>query len=149
MDNPVPESASLCQSVLYVESANPIFFDSKNYYFPIWELFIIFASRLMRIIARNTLINYWKTHPDSEQPLKSWFDEIQNAFWDTPNQLKKQFRNASIITNKRVVFNIKGNSYRLVVDIEYRIGIVFIVWIGTHKEYDKINVKEIKYVKAD
>jgi mRNA interferase HigB len=103
----------------------------------------------MRIIARKTLINYWKKHPDSEQPLKSWFDEIQNAFWDTPNQLKEQFKNASIITKKRVVFNIKGNSYRLVTDIEFRIGIVFIIWIGTHKEYDKINVKDIKYVKAD
>lgn len=103
----------------------------------------------MRIIARKTLINYWKKHPDSEQPLKSWFDEIQNAFWDTPNQLKEQFKNASIITKKRVVFNIKGNSYRLVTDIEFRIGIVFIIWIGTHKEYDKINVKDIKYVKTD
>jgi mRNA interferase HigB len=103
----------------------------------------------MRIIARNTLIKFWEVHPDAEQPLKSWFDETQNAFWDTPNQLKKQFRNASIITKKRVVFNVKGNSYRLIVDIEYRIGIVFIIWIGTHKEYDNINVKEIKYVKAD
>jgi mRNA interferase HigB len=103
----------------------------------------------MRIIARNTLIKFWEVHPDAEQPLKSWFDETQNALWDTPNQLKKQFRNASIITKKRVVFNIKGNSYRLIVDIEYRIGIVFIIWIGTHKEYDNINVKEIKYVKAD
>jgi mRNA interferase HigB len=103
----------------------------------------------MRIIARNTLIKFWEVHPDAEQPLKSWFDETQNALWDTPNELKKQFRNASIITKKRVVFNIKGNSYRLIVDIEYRIGIVFIIWIGTHKEYDNINVKEIKYVKAD
>ena len=102
----------------------------------------------MRIIARSTLIDFWKDHSESEQPLKSWFDEIQNALWKTPNQLKSQFKNASVITKKRVVFNIKGNNYRLVVDIEFRIGIVFVVWIGTHKEYDKINVKEIKYVKA-
>jgi len=63
--------------------------------------------------------------------------------------LKKQYRNASIITSKRVVFNIKGNSYRLVVDVEYKLGIVFIVWLGTHKEYDNINMKEIKYVKTN
>jgi mRNA interferase HigB len=55
----------------------------------------------------------------------------------------------SIITKIRVVFNVKDNSYRLVVDIEYRIGIVFIIWIGTHKEYDNINIKEIKYAKAN
>jgi mRNA interferase HigB len=103
----------------------------------------------MRIIARNTLIKYWKTHPDTEQPLKSWFDEAQSALWKNPNQLKRQFRNVSVITNKRVVFNIKGNNYRLVADIEYKIGILFVVWIGAHKEYDKINVKEIKYVKTD
>lgn len=103
----------------------------------------------MRIIARNTLINYWKRFPELEQPLKSWYDEVLNSLWKSPNELKKQFSNASIITNKRVVFNIKGNNYRLVADVEYRIGIVFIVWLGTHKKYDKIIVKEIKYVKTD
>jgi len=103
----------------------------------------------MRIISRTTLIRFWKKFPDTEQPLKSWFDEARAAIWSSPNKLKKQYRNASIITSKRVVFNIKGNSYRLIVDVEYKIGIVFIVWIGTHKEYDKINVKEISYVKTD
>jgi len=103
----------------------------------------------MRIIARNTLINYWGNYPEVEQSLKSWYDEVLNANWKSPNELKKQFRNASVVTNKRVVFNIKGNSYRLIVDIEYRIGIIFIVWVGTHKKYDKVNVKEIKYVKTD
>lgn len=110
--------------------------------------FTIFESDLMRIIARNTLINYWRNYPEVEQPLKSWYDEVLNAKWKSPNELKKQFRNASVITNKRVVFNIKGNSYRLIADIDYRIGIVFIVWLGTHKKYDKINVREIKYVKT-
>lgn len=107
------------------------------------------CRELMRIIARNTLINYWKDFPELEQPLKSWYDEVSNAIWKSPNELKKQFRNASVITNKRVVFNIKENSYRLIADIEYRIGIVFIIWIGTHKKYDKINVREIEYVKTD
>jgi len=103
----------------------------------------------MRIISRNTLIQYWEKFPDVEQPLKSWFDEVRNASWISPNELKRLYRNASIISDKRVVFNIKGNYYQLVVDIEYNIGIVFIVWLGTHKEYDKINVKEIKYVKTN
>lgn len=103
----------------------------------------------MRIIKRSTLINFWKKYPDSEQPLKSWYDEAINALWKSPNELKRQFRNASVITKKRIVFNIKGNSYRLVVDIEYRIGIAFIVWIGTHKQYDKINVEEINYAKTN
>ncbi|HED37075.1 MAG TPA: type II toxin-antitoxin system HigB family toxin [Ignavibacteria bacterium] len=102
----------------------------------------------MRIISRKTLINFWEKHRETEQALKSWFDEVSNVIWTSPNKLKEQYRNASIITNKRVVFNINGNKYRLVVDVEYRIGIVFIVWIGTHKEYDKVNIKEIKYVKT-
>jgi len=91
----------------------------------------------MRVISRKTLIEYWKKHPETEQSLKSWYDEAINAAWASPNELKKQYRNSSIITNKRVVFNIQGNKHRLVVDIEYKIGIIFIVWIGTHKEYDK------------
>jgi mRNA interferase HigB len=81
--------------------------------------------------------------------LKAWYDEASHAAWNSPNDLKKHYRNASILTHKRVVFNIKGNKYRLIADIEYRIGLVFIVWIGTHKEYDAINAKEVKYDKAD
>lgn len=103
----------------------------------------------MRIISRTTLIRFWKKFPDAEQPLKSWFDEARIAIWSSPNELKKQYRNASIITNKRVVFNIKGNTYRLIVDVEYKIGIIFVVWIGSHKEYDKINAKEISYDKTN
>ena len=103
----------------------------------------------MRIISRKTLIKYWENNPEAEQPLKSWNDEVANASWSSPNELKEQFHNSSVIAAKRVVFNIHGNKYRLVVDIEYRIGIVFIVWIGTHEEYNRINVKEIKYVKTN
>ena len=109
----------------------------------------IFVLILMRIIKRSTLIDFWSKFPDAEQPLKSWYDEVFNARWKSPNDLKRHFRNASIITNKRIVFNIKRNSFRLVVDIEFRIGIVFIVWLGTHKKYDRINVKDVKYVKTN
>jgi len=79
----------------------------------------------------------------------TWYEEAAAAQWNTPNELKAQFGNASVITNKRVVFNIHGNSYRLIVDIEYRLKIVFVVWVGTHKEYDKVNAKGISYVKTD
>jgi mRNA interferase HigB len=103
----------------------------------------------MRIISRKTLVNYWNKYPEVELPLKAWFDEVLNASWSSPNELKRQYKNASVITNKRVVFNIKGNSYRLIVDVEYRIGIVFIVWIGTHKAYNRINVKQVSYVKTN
>lgn len=103
----------------------------------------------MRIISRATLLRFWKKYSDAEQPLKSWFDEARNAKWSSPNKLKEQYRSASIITDKRVAFIIKGNDYRLIVDIEYKIGIIFIVWVGTHKEYDKLNVKEINYVKTN
>ena len=103
----------------------------------------------MRIISRKTLITFWEKYSDSEQSLRAWFDEAQNASWNSANELKQQYKNASIITKKRVVFNIKGNHYRLVVDIEYKLGIIFIVWIGSHSEYDKLNIKEITYVKSN
>lgn len=103
----------------------------------------------MRIISRKTLISFWEKYSDSEQSLRAWFDEVQNASWSSASELKQQYKNASIITKKRVVFNIKGNHYRLVVDIEYKLGIIFIVWIGSHSEYDKLNIKEITYVKSN
>ncbi|PQA90390.1 mRNA interferase HigB [Chryseobacterium piscicola] len=103
----------------------------------------------MRVIAVKTLKLYIKDFPKAEQPLLAWYDECENAVWNNPNELKSQHGNASILNDKRVVFNIHGNTYRLIVDIEYRLKIVFIVWFGTHKEYDKINAKKIDYVKAN
>ena len=103
----------------------------------------------MRIIAVNTLKDYWEEFPQAKQPLLSWYEEGNIAEWNNPNELKEQYRNASILTDKRVVFNIHGNSYRLIVDIEYRLKIIFIVWFGTHKEYDKIDAKKISYVKTN
>ena len=99
----------------------------------------------MRIITRKTLLSFWTKHPLAEQPLKAWFDEAKNDVWGSPNDIKYHYKSASIIDAKRVVFNIKGNDYRLVTDIEYHLGIIFIVWIGTHAEYDKLNIKKLKY----
>lgn len=103
----------------------------------------------MRIVSRKTLKEFWKQNKDSEQSLKAWFEEVSNALWKNHAELKQQFGSASIINKKRVVFNIKGNKYRLIVDMEYRIKIVFVVWIGNHQEYDNINVNEVHYVKTD
>lgn len=97
----------------------------------------------MRIIARSTLREYWQKHPDTEQPLKAWFDDTFRANWKTPSDIKDNYANTSIIANNRVVFNIKGNNHRLIVHIRYDISIVFIRFIGTHQEYDKIDATTV------
>lgn len=102
-----------------------------------------YISETMRIIARATLRSFWQKHADAETPLKSWFLEVKKAEWKSFNQLKSQFGNASVVGNDRVIFNIKGNDYRLVAAIDYEKQIMWIRFIGTHKEYDKINVKTI------
>ena len=103
----------------------------------------------MRIIAVKTLKLYAKKKIEAEQALLVWYEKAYKAGWKNHNELKTQFGNASVIGDKRVVFNIHGNKYRLIVDIEYRLQIIFIVWIGTHKEYDIIDAKTITYVKAN
>jgi mRNA interferase HigB len=103
----------------------------------------------MRVIAVRTLKEYFQEFSQAEQPLLSWYEEVSTAEWNNPNQLKAQYRNASVLTDKRVVFNIHGNTYRLIVDVEYRLKIVFIVWFGMHNEYDKIDAKKVSYVKTD
>ncbi len=97
----------------------------------------------MRIIAKSTLKKFWESHPDAEQPLKAWHDEEKKAKWDSFQDIKNQFRLASILGNDRVVFNIKGNDYRLIVLILFRRGKAFIRFVGTHREYDKIDAKNI------
>ena len=97
----------------------------------------------MRIIARSTLRSFWEQYPNAEQPLKAWFYEASRANWQSPSDIKSLYRNASILANNRVVFNIKGNDYRLIVHVRYDIGIIFIRFIGTHQEYDKIDATTI------
>jgi len=75
--------------------------------------------------------------------LRAWLFEVRYSNWDNSNELKSKYRNASVLSSKRVVFNIKDNDYRLIVDIEYKLKIVFIVWFGTHTEYDKIDAKTV------
>lgn len=106
-----------------------------------WEL-IIFRC-VMRVIAKKTLIDFWKKHKDAEQPLRAWYHETINAEWNTHHDVKKLYKTASILKNNRVVFNIAGNKYRLIAAIHYKYHIVYIRFIGTHKEYDKIDANKI------
>lgn len=100
---------------------------------------------MKNIISKKALVEHWKKsgRSDSEQGLKAWYQEALKANWKNPNEVKKQYKNASIVADNRVVFNICGNKYRLVVKINYISQWVFIRFVGTHKEYDKIDVTMI------
>ncbi len=98
---------------------------------------------MKRIFAKSTLLKYWKKHPDSEQYLKTWYDTAMSSDWKTPNEVKLSNANASILKNRRIVFNIKGNSHRLIVKFNFEKQWVFIRFIGTHTEYDKIDANTI------
>ena len=97
----------------------------------------------MRIISRRALREFWSRHPDAEQPLRAWYANAKNADWKTPSDIKAIYRNASFVGNNRVIFNIKGNSYRLVAAIYYQPGIIYIRFVGTHQAYNKINAATI------
>ena len=97
----------------------------------------------MRIISKNTLREFWKIHADAEQPLKAWHAKAKLAEWKTSNDIKNDYRNASFVANNSIIFNIKGNTYRLVVAINYDFGIIYIRFVGNHKDYDKIDTTTI------
>jgi mRNA interferase HigB len=105
----------------------------------------------MRIIARRTLREYVdrlagdKGQPAVKAALDAWFDEVSKAQWTSSADVKRLYATASIVSAERIVFNIKGNDHRLVVAADFEKGIVWIKWIGTHKAYDKIDVKEIEH----
>ncbi len=105
----------------------------------------------MRIIARRTLREFvdslagHKDRPAVKAALDAWFDEVKKAHWKSTAEAKRLYATASVITAERVVFNIKGNAYRLVAAVDFEKGIVWIKWIGTHKDYDRTDVKEVKH----
>jgi len=107
----------------------------------------------MRIIARRTLREFVESragHKDQaalKAALDAWFDEVRKANWTSTADVKRLYASASIVAADRIVFNIKGNDYRLVVSVDFEKGIVWIKWIGTHKDYDRINVKEVEHEK--
>ena len=93
----------------------------------------------MRIISRKILKEFWQKHSQAENALKSWFAETESALWNTPQDIKRHYRSVDFLKNNRAIFNIAGNKYRLIVHINYNFKIVYIRFIGTHKEYDKID----------
>ncbi len=97
----------------------------------------------MRVISRRALREFWENHADAQQALQAWYADAKRANWTSPTAIKREYRNASIVADNRVVFNIKGNRYRLVVAIQYQFGIVYIRFVGTHSEYDRIDVTSI------
>lgn len=100
----------------------------------------------MRIIAKSTLRKFWESsaqYLEAKSPIEAWYAETKKAKWQTPQDIKKQFRSASILKNRRVVFNIGGNKYRLIVAIDYSRQTIFIRFIGTHQQYNKINAETI------
>jgi len=99
----------------------------------------------MRIIAKRTLREFWElpNYSDSQGQLEAWYDEVLKADWSSPQELKAQFGNASVLQDSRVVFNIKGNDYRLIVKINYPYRMVYVRFVGTHKMYDQIDAVTI------
>ena len=97
----------------------------------------------MRVIAKSTLRDFWIIHNDCEEQLKSWFRETEKSELKNINELKKEYPSASILKDNRIVYNIKGNHYRLIVKFNFDYQICWIRFIGTHAEYDKINANEI------
>lgn len=108
--------------------------------------FVIFAGIICcmeRIVAKSTLRIYWEKHPETEQYLKTWYDTAMAAKWESPNAVIKTYASASILKNSRIVFNIKGNSHRLIAKFNFEKQWIFIRFIGTHAEYDKVDASTI------
>lgn len=97
----------------------------------------------MNVISKKTLILFYTKHPQAKTPLEVWHSDVRKAQWESPDQIKRDYSSASFLRDNRVVFNIKGNDYRLIVHIDYKRKIVRVKFIGTHSEYDKINAEEM------
>ena len=98
----------------------------------------------MRILSKKALRQFWERHAEAEQPLLAWYREVEAADWETSAQLKERFPSASILRDNRVVFNIGGNRFRLVIWINYRWKAVYVKWLGTHAEYDRIDAGKVE-----
>jgi mRNA interferase HigB len=107
----------------------------------------------MRIIARRTLREFVRSrtgHRDQsalKAALDAWFDEVRKARWTSTADVKERYATASVVSAERIVFNVKGNDYRLVVSVDFEKGIVWIKWLGSHQDYDRIDVKEVEHVR--
>jgi mRNA interferase HigB len=115
----------------------------RSYHFGNFFYYICFKYFNVKIFSRGTLRDFWKTHGNCELQLKTWYRETENSNWSSINDLKSEYPNASILKDNRIVFNIKGNDYRLIVKFNFEYQLAWIRFIGTHAEYDKINANEI------
>ena len=97
----------------------------------------------MHVIKKKTLVDFWDRHSDAKAPLIAWFKEAKTAEWNEPRAIKERYRSMNFLAGNRVVFNIGGNKYRLIVKIAYTPGVVYIRFVGTHAEYDKIDAERI------
>ena len=97
----------------------------------------------MRVIALSTLREFWRKHASAQVPLQNWYAEASRASWKSPADVKEAHRNASFVAGERVVFNLKGNDYRLIVAMRYRSQIMYVRFVGTHREYDKVNAATV------
>jgi len=97
----------------------------------------------MRVISKKALVECYTKHPTAKSPLEAWHAEAKSATWRTPSDIKAKFRSADFLQDNRVVFNIGGNKYRLVVKVAYRAGIVYVRFVGTHREYDRIDAESV------
>ena len=97
----------------------------------------------MNVISKRTLVQFYEKYPNTKIALEVWHADVRKSEWENPDQIKRLYASASFLHDNRVVFNIKGNEYRLIVHIDYKRKIVRIKFIGTHSEYDKINAKEV------
>jgi len=97
----------------------------------------------MRIISRKALRVFWEENPDARQSLQAWYADVKSANRKSPSDIKKVYRNTSFVANNRVVFNIKGNKYRVIVAVQYKYRLVFIRFVGTHQEYDQIDAATV------
>jgi mRNA interferase HigB len=106
---------------------------------PLWDYYVG-----MRVIAKKRLVEFWVTYPETQEPLKAWHDEALQANWKSPQDIKDRYPSASFVSNNRVVFNIKGNAYRMIVSVAYKFGAIYIKFIGTHKAYEKIDASTVE-----
>jgi mRNA interferase HigB len=97
----------------------------------------------MRVISVKALREFWEKYPEAEQSLRTWHAHVSRANWQTPNDVREDFRSASFLVGNRVVFNIRGNNYRQVAVIAYRVGIVYVRFVGTHQEYSRIDAVNV------
>ena len=125
------------------------FFTSSTFVdnFPKWEILLAYGEHScdcgVRIISRKRLNEFAEGHPEAKSGLDAWFHEARDATWANPGQVKAKFGNASVLKGNRVVFNVGGNKYRLIVKINYNYSVVYVRFVGTHSEYDRIDAEEI------